>query len=70
MNKVSKLIIGAILLDSVLAYTVIRSYKRSKQLLEKQEPFTNRTYIKLKKKKNNSERNYTCIGEIQEKKAM
>ena len=68
MKKVNKLIIGAILLDSVLAYTVIRSYKRSKQLLKKQEPFTERTYFKLERK--DHVRKYTDLGEIEKKKAM
>ncbi len=67
-SSINGLLIGAILLDSVLTYTLIRSYKRSKQLLNKQEPFTNRTYIKLERK--DSVRKYTDLGATQKKKAM
>ena len=67
-SSINGLIIGAIFLDSILTYTVIRSYKRSKKLLRKQEPFTERTYIKLKRE--DYVRKYTDLGKIQEKKAM
>ena len=77
-STIRGLLIGTLMLDSAIIFTLVKRYKKDKKLLEKEEYFSNRKYTKLgqtieteeRLTQNYTNRKYIRLEKINEKKAM